>query len=64
MRGTAAVGRCAAKTGTIRGVSGLAGYCTTKQGREVAFAILQNGGDVGSARSFQDRFVAHLAQAG
>ncbi|MDO9408767.1 D-alanyl-D-alanine carboxypeptidase/D-alanyl-D-alanine-endopeptidase [Patulibacter sp.] len=64
MRGTAAVGRCAAKTGTINGVSGLAGYCTTRKGREVAFAILQNGGNVFSARSFQDRFVARLAQSG
>ncbi|MEV4418571.1 D-alanyl-D-alanine carboxypeptidase [Patulibacter sp. NPDC049589] len=64
MRGTAAVGRCAAKTGTINGVSGLAGYCTTKSGRDVAFAILQNGGNVSSARAFQDRFVARLAQVG
>lgn len=64
MRGTAAVGRCAAKTGTINGVSALAGYCTTRRGREVAFAILQNGGDVSSARAFQDRFVARLAQVG
>ncbi|WP_026912950.1 D-alanyl-D-alanine carboxypeptidase/D-alanyl-D-alanine-endopeptidase [Patulibacter minatonensis] len=64
MRGTAAVGRCAAKTGTINGVSGLAGFCTTKRGREVAFAILQNGGNVSSARAFQDRFVARLAQSG
>ena len=64
MRGTAAVGRCAAKTGTINGVSALAGYCTTRRGREVAFAILQNGGDVYSARAFQDRFVARLAQVG
>ncbi|CAB4912604.1 unannotated protein [freshwater metagenome] len=63
MRGTAAVGRCAAKTGTINGVSGLAGYCTTRRGREVAFAILQNGGNVFSARAFQDRFVARLAQS-
>lgn len=64
MRGTAAVGRCAAKTGTINGVSALAGYCTTRSGREVAFAILQNGGNVFSARAFQDRFVARLAQVG
>jgi len=64
MRGTAAVGRCAAKTGTINGVSALAGYCTTRRGREVAFAILQNGGNVFSARAFQDRFVARLARVG
>lgn len=64
MRGTAAVGRCAAKTGTIDGVTALAGFCTTRPGREVAFAILQNGGNVYSARAFQDRFVARLAQVG
>jgi D-alanyl-D-alanine carboxypeptidase/D-alanyl-D-alanine-endopeptidase (penicillin-binding protein 4) len=64
MRGTAAVGRCAAKTGTINGVSALAGYCTTRRGRDVAFAILQNGGNVYAARAFQDRFVARLAQVG
>jgi D-alanyl-D-alanine carboxypeptidase/D-alanyl-D-alanine-endopeptidase (penicillin-binding protein 4) len=64
MRGTAAVGRCAAKTGTINGVSALAGFCTTRAGREVAFAILQNGGGVYSARAFQDRFVARLALRG
>lgn len=64
MRGTAAVGRCAAKTGTITGVSALAGFCSTLAGREVAFAILQNGGNVSSARAFQDRFVARLALRG
>lgn len=64
MRGTAAQGRCRAKTGTINGVSSLAGYCTTASGREVAFAILQNGSSSWSARTFQDRFVAQLAARG
>lgn len=32
-----------AKTGTIDGVSSLAGFVTTKRGRTIAFAILQNG---------------------
>lgn len=62
MRGTAAQGRCRAKTGTINGVSTLAGYCTTVSGRELAFAILQNGSSPSSARQFQDRFVAQLAR--
>ncbi|WP_320672498.1 D-alanyl-D-alanine carboxypeptidase/D-alanyl-D-alanine-endopeptidase [Patulibacter defluvii] len=64
MRGTAAVGRCQAKTGTLNGVSALAGYCTTKRGRDVAFAILQNGSSLASAHRFQDRFVARLAANG
>jgi D-alanyl-D-alanine carboxypeptidase/D-alanyl-D-alanine-endopeptidase (penicillin-binding protein 4) len=64
MRGTDAVGRCAGKTGTIIGVSALAGYCTTRSGREVAFAILQNNGDTYGSRAFQDRFVARLAARG
>lgn len=64
MRGTAAQGRCQAKTGTINGVSSLAGYCTTASGRELAFAILQNGSSPWSARAFQDRFVAQLAARG
>lgn len=63
MRGTAAQGRCRAKTGTINGVSALAGYCTTVSGRELAFAILQNGSSSWSARQFQDRFVAQLARS-
>lgn len=64
MRGTAAQGRCRAKTGTINGVSSLAGYCTAASGRELAFAILQNGSTSWSARAFQDRFVAQLAARG
>ncbi|WP_022928259.1 D-alanyl-D-alanine carboxypeptidase/D-alanyl-D-alanine-endopeptidase [Patulibacter americanus] len=64
MRYTAAVGRCQAKTGTLIGVSALAGYCTTVKGREVAFAILQNTGDTYSAKRFEDRFVAALAKHG
>jgi D-alanyl-D-alanine carboxypeptidase/D-alanyl-D-alanine-endopeptidase (penicillin-binding protein 4) len=64
MRYTAAVGRCQAKTGTLIGVSALAGYCTTVKGRDVAFAILQNSGDTYSAKRFEDRFVASLAKNG
>lgn len=64
MRGSAAQGRCRAKTGTINGVSSLAGYCTAASGRELAFAILQNGSSPWSAHAFQDRFVAQLAARG
>ncbi|TMM02569.1 MAG: D-alanyl-D-alanine carboxypeptidase/D-alanyl-D-alanine-endopeptidase [Actinobacteria bacterium] len=62
MRGTPAAGRCAAKTGTIRAVSSLAGYCTTQDGRRVAFAFLMSGVYVPAARHIQDRMTAALAR--
>jgi D-alanyl-D-alanine carboxypeptidase/D-alanyl-D-alanine-endopeptidase (penicillin-binding protein 4) len=61
MRRTAAEGRCQAKTGTLTGVSALAGYCTTAGGGRVAFAFLMNGVDPYSARQLQDRMTAALA---
>ena len=45
MRGTPASGRCRAKTGTLSGVSALAGYCT-RGGKRAAFALLMNGVNV------------------
>lgn len=62
MRGTAASGRCAVKTGTLRGVSALAGVCTTTAGGDVAFAWLMNGVYVPGARRIQDRMTAALAR--
>jgi serine-type D-Ala-D-Ala carboxypeptidase/endopeptidase (penicillin-binding protein 4) len=61
MRGTAAAGACRAKTGTLRYTSNLAGYCTTGDGGVVAFALLMNGVNVGSAHAIQDRIAAALA---
>jgi D-alanyl-D-alanine carboxypeptidase/D-alanyl-D-alanine-endopeptidase (penicillin-binding protein 4) len=63
MRRTAAAGRCRAKTGTLLGVSGLAGYCRSRAGREFVFALLMNGVNVWRARAAQDRIVAALAGA-
>jgi serine-type D-Ala-D-Ala carboxypeptidase/endopeptidase (penicillin-binding protein 4) len=59
MRGSVAVGRVVAKTGTTREASALAGYVK----RRYVFAILQNGSPVSlwSARRAQDRFAAVLA---
>ena len=65
MEGTAAEGRCRAKTGTISGVSALSGYCDLGGG-PVVFSILMNG--IGSnytgARSLQDRMVVAIARYG
>jgi len=61
MRRTAAQGRCAAKTGTLRSISALAGYCRTRGGARVAFALLFNAVDVTAARRAQDRVAIALA---
>jgi D-alanyl-D-alanine carboxypeptidase/D-alanyl-D-alanine-endopeptidase (penicillin-binding protein 4) len=61
MRGTAASGRCRAKTGTLIGVSALAGYCRSRANHRIAFALLMNGTAVWSARAVQDRIAASLA---
>jgi D-alanyl-D-alanine carboxypeptidase/D-alanyl-D-alanine-endopeptidase (penicillin-binding protein 4) len=62
MRGTAAQDNCHAKTGTLRDVSALAGYCTTTGGRRVAFAFLMNRVYPAGARTLQDRMTAALAR--
>jgi D-alanyl-D-alanine carboxypeptidase/D-alanyl-D-alanine-endopeptidase (penicillin-binding protein 4) len=62
MRGTAAQDRCQAKTGTLSDVSALAGYCTTLNGRSVAFAILMNAVYPYGARQLQDRMVNALVR--
>lgn len=63
MLGSAAEGRCRAKTGTLTGVSALSGYCVTRAGRRYAFSILMNGVyDTGAARAAQDRIAALIAR--
>jgi D-alanyl-D-alanine carboxypeptidase/D-alanyl-D-alanine-endopeptidase (penicillin-binding protein 4) len=57
MRGTAAAGRCQAKTGTLRGVSALSGYCRTISDRIIAFSFLENNMDALSAKAIEDRMV-------
>jgi len=61
MRGTAAQGRCRAKTGTISGVSNLAGYCLSRSGARTAFAILMSG-SVWSSHPLQNKMAAALAR--
>lgn len=61
MRGSAAEGRCQAKTGTIDGVSALSGYCEAGAGL-VAFSILMNNVNVDTARRAQDAMAAAIAR--
>lgn len=61
MRGTAAAGRCRAKTGTLYGISNLAGYCQSRSGARTAFAFLMSG-SVWSAHRVQNRMAAALAR--
>ena len=60
------MGRIVAKTGTIQGVSTLAGYATAESGKVYAFAILLNGRGVwdGAAHAYQDRLLRALVKRG
>jgi D-alanyl-D-alanine carboxypeptidase/D-alanyl-D-alanine-endopeptidase (penicillin-binding protein 4) len=62
MRGTSAQDRCRAKTGTLRDVSALAGYCAPRGGGTVAFAFLMNYVSPYNARILQDRMATALAR--
>lgn len=62
MRGTAAAGRCRAKTGTLRGVSALSGYCRTQSGNDVAFSFIENNMSEHTAKKVEDRMVALIAR--
>ena len=61
MRGTPAQDNCHAKTGTLIGVSTLAGVCTTASGHTLAFALMMNRANVGRAHGVQDRMTAAIA---
>lgn len=55
-----------AKTGSLPGVSALAGYVTAHSGRTLAFAVLMNGPEstpLADLRAAQDRLVRALAAA-
>ena len=62
LRGTPAARRCRAKTGTLRDVSTLAGYCRTRGARNIAFAFLFNRVNPFGARRVQDRMTAAIAR--
>jgi D-alanyl-D-alanine carboxypeptidase/D-alanyl-D-alanine-endopeptidase (penicillin-binding protein 4) len=62
MHGTAAYGRCRTKTGTIRSVSNLSGYCFNRDGKVMIFSILMAGvRDLGLAHLEQDLIAAEVA---
>jgi len=56
MRRGHARGNVRAKTGTVQGVSSLAGYCIAKNGHLLCFSIINMGIRYSSSgRNFQDR---------
>lgn len=61
-RGTAAQSRCRVKTGTLRRVSALAGYCLSRNGRTFGFAILNFGISNTGAHRIQDRMAEAMAR--
>ena len=61
MRDTGAAGRCQAKTGTLTGVSNLAGYCQARNGDLLAFAFFDDNLDLEAAHTLQDNMAITLA---
>lgn len=63
MKGSLAEGNVRAKTGSMSGVSTLAGYCVAPNGHLLAFAILnQNARRSADARALQDRICKLLCR--
>jgi serine-type D-Ala-D-Ala carboxypeptidase/endopeptidase (penicillin-binding protein 4) len=60
-RHTRAQGRCAAKTGTLDGVTNLAGLCHSRSGHMVAFALFLDGPTLDQARTLLTRMVGAIA---
>ncbi|MFZ1925384.1 MAG: D-alanyl-D-alanine carboxypeptidase/D-alanyl-D-alanine-endopeptidase [Solirubrobacteraceae bacterium] len=62
MRHTPASGRCQAKTGTLNGVSNLAGYCESEGGDILAFTFFNDGIETYEAHTIQDNMAITLAR--
>jgi D-alanyl-D-alanine carboxypeptidase/D-alanyl-D-alanine-endopeptidase (penicillin-binding protein 4) len=62
LRAGATRGNCRGKTGTLSDVSNLVGYCDTRGGDTLAFAILNNRVSPYTAHGIQDRMVAAIAR--
>jgi D-alanyl-D-alanine carboxypeptidase/D-alanyl-D-alanine-endopeptidase (penicillin-binding protein 4) len=60
--GSAARGRCLAKTGTLDYVSNLAGYCHSRDGHTLAFALFVDGPSNSRAFVLIGRMVAAIAR--
>ena len=61
MRNTVAEGNVHAKTGTLKGVTTLAGYCTAPNGHILCFSIMNQGVmQLSRGRDFQDRICVIL----
>lgn len=59
--GTYAANNVNAKTGTLRNVSALSGYVTTRDGEPLAFAFISNGNSVSSYKYTEDMAALFLA---
>lgn len=62
MRNTTAAERCQGKTGTLEGVSNLAGYCRDSSGDLIAFAFFDDGIAEAKAHTLQDNMTITLAR--
>jgi D-alanyl-D-alanine carboxypeptidase/D-alanyl-D-alanine-endopeptidase (penicillin-binding protein 4) len=62
MNGTVAQGRCRGKTGTLRDVANLVGYCRARDGHTLAFAFLMNSVDPSYGHLIEAQMAVALAQ--
>ena len=63
MTGAATAGNVRAKTGTVTGITSLAGYCTAANGHQLAFTIINQGVmRARNGRDFQDRVCQVLCE--
>ena len=59
---TAAQGRCIAKTGTLAGVTNLAGYCHSRSGRRLALVLFVDGPSNQSALQLESKMISAIAR--
>ncbi|MGZ4293056.1 MAG: D-alanyl-D-alanine carboxypeptidase/D-alanyl-D-alanine-endopeptidase [Solirubrobacteraceae bacterium] len=57
-----AVGNCVAKTGTLNYVTNLAGYCHSRGGHTLAFALFIDGPDNGTAATLESGMIGSIAR--